>query len=453
MDKDIVPELLRNIQNDFDKEKENSDLVQQLLKILEEGQANYRNANAYAVEIGELLAKVLNKNITAEILPDGKMYFNIADRVLNTTLQHNHKLITDYSMKVLSQLNKNKKIGITVKKPPINQDRIDSLVNKLVSKDDFELVKFVLKEPIVNFSQSIVDDTSEINADFHIESGMSPKLKRKAEKNACKWCKDLDRTYEYRNLKDKSVFSRHDNCRCTVEFFPDGEKSNHKQDVHSKRIIKARSEDLKRISNEAKKKNNNRNKLLEMLAREEAEKRGYNPVPTNEVVDYLRKEAEIWQLQLDEYQKRSINKYTFNEVDDGKSKEEKFFYRLNRALDGSPLSNDEDELEMLALNAENIQSGLSQFNLKRDIIVYRYEERKDSLEETVNKFLSTSVSPKGVLGGKPNIAILIPKGSNGAYIELLADKKYRKQREFLLNRKSKLIPLLKNDKFYIFELR
>lgn len=85
--------------------------------------------------------------------------------------------------------------------------------------------------------------------------------------------------------------------------------------------------------------------------------------------------------------------------------------------------------------------------------MYRCEERIDSLEETVNKFLSTSVSPKGVLGGKPNMAILIPKGSNGAYIELLADKKYRKQREFLLNRKSKLIPLLKNDKFYIFELR
>ena len=126
---------------------------------------------------------------------------------------------------------------------------------------------------------------------------------------------------------------------------------------------------------------------------------------------------------------------------------------MNRALDGSPLNNDEDELEMLAINAENIQSGLSQFNLKRDIIVYRYEERIDSLEKTVNKFLSTSVSPKGVLGGKPNIAILIPKGSNGAYIELLADEKYRKQREFLLNRKSELIPLLKNDKFYIFELR
>ncbi|MCJ0567124.1 polymorphic toxin type 50 domain-containing protein [Enterococcus cecorum] len=231
MDKDIVPELLRNIQKDFDKEKENSELVQQLLQILEEGQANYLNANAYAVEIGELLSKVLNKNIIAETLPDGKMYFNIADRVLNTTLKHNHKLITDYSMEVQSQLNKNKKIGITVKKPPINQDRIDSLVNKLVSKDDFELVKFVLKEPIVNFSQSIVDNTIEVNVDFHAKAGMSPKILRTAVGKACEWCRSLDGIHDYHSLKNEDVFHRHDNCRCTVNYFPGKGK---KQDVWTK---------------------------------------------------------------------------------------------------------------------------------------------------------------------------------------------------------------------------
>lgn len=450
MNKDIVPELLRNIQKDFDKEKENSELVQQLLQILEEGQANYLNANAYAVEIGELLSKVLNKNITAETLPDGKMYFNIADRVLNTTLKHNHKLITDFSMEVQSQLNKNKKIGITVKKPPINQDRIDSLVNKLVSKDDFELVKFVLKEPIVNFSQSIVDDTIEINADFHIESGMSPKLNRKAEKNACKWCKDLDKIYEYRNLEDKSVFSRHDNCRCTVEFFPDGEKSKLKQNVHSKRKIKARSEDLKRISNESKKKNNNRNKLLEMLAREEAKKLGYNPVPTNEVVNKMRDISKKWQIELSEAQENSIKKYTYNGTDDdGK----KLYFKINEYLEGRYIPKNLAEEEMLIRNIANIESGLMNFKLDNDIIVYRNDKFPEHLKGNSGKFISTSVVASATLGKKANVAIIVPKESNGGYVEMVADEGFKKQREYIINTNANLELLSKIDDLYIYVQR
>lgn len=450
MDKDIVPELLKTIQEDFDKEKESSKIVQQLLKMLEDGQADYRNVNAYAVAIGELLAKVLNKNITEEILPDGKMYFNIADRVLNTTLQHNHKLITDYSMEVLSQLNKNKKIGITVKKPPINQDRIDSLVNKLVSKDDFELVKFVLKEPIVNFSQSIVDDTSEINADFHIESGMSPKLKRKAEKNACKWCKDLDKIYEYRNLEDKSVFSRHDNCRCTVEFFPDGEKSKSKQNVHSKRIIKARSEDLKRISNEAKKESINRNKLLEMLAREEAERQGYNPVAANRVVNKMRDISKKWEIEVSEEQKNSIKKYTYNGTDDdGK----KLYFKINEYLEGRYTPKNSVEEEILIRNIANIESGLMKFKLDNDIIVYRNDKSPEYLEGESKKFISTSVVANATLGKKANVAIIVPKGANGGYVEMVAHKDFKKQREYMINTKAELELLKKIDDLYIYVLR
>ena len=111
------------------------------------------------------------------------------------------------------------------------------------------------------------------------------------------------------------------------------------------------------------------------------------------------------------------------------------------------------ETEMILNNIENIESGLGLFDLKRDITVYRNNKYPDSLMVTVNKFLSTSVSPNGVLGGRPNVAILVPSGSNGTYLELLADKKYKKQREFLINREVKYNLLLKRGDLYIFELR
>lgn len=111
-------------------------------------------------------------------------------------------------------------------------------------------------------------------------------------------------------------------------------------------------------------------------------------------------------------------------------------------------NNQETEMKL-----NNIESGLGLFDLKRDIIVCRNDKYLDSLMVTVNKFLSTSVSPNGVLGGRPNVAILVPSGSNGTYLELLADKRYRKQREFLINRKVEYNLLLKRGDLYIFELR
>ena len=81
MDKDIVPELLEKIKKEFEKEKVANKDINQLLKLLDDNSATYLEANKYAIEIGESLSKILNRHITVEILPDGKMYFNIADRV------------------------------------------------------------------------------------------------------------------------------------------------------------------------------------------------------------------------------------------------------------------------------------------------------------------------------------------------------------------------------------
>ena len=57
--------------------------------------------------------------------------------------------------------------------------------------------------------------------------------------------------------------------------------------------------------------------------------------------------------------------------------------------------------------------------LQQDIIFYRKEYYVKDLEKPINKFFSTSVTTKGVIGGVPNLAIKVPKETFGAYIELL----------------------------------
>lgn len=273
MNKDIVPDLLESIQSDFENERLDSKKIQHLLKLLEENSATYLEANDYAIEIGELLSKVLNRHITAEILPDGKMYFNIADRVLNETLKNNYELIADYAETVQAQLNKKAGISLKSQRPQLNQERIDSLVNKLASKDNFDFVKFVLLEPIVNFSQSIIDDAIEANVDFHAKVGMSPKIIRTAVGKACKWCKSLVGIHDYHSLKNKDVFRRHDRCRCTVDYLPGDGKVKNVWTKQERTIARNSGQRKKQLKKDIKANNHKTDsaeykKLLEVLGKD-----------------------------------------------------------------------------------------------------------------------------------------------------------------------------------------
>lgn len=118
------------------------------------------------MEVGEILSKVLNVHITAETLPDGKMYFNIADRVLNETLKNNYSLVSDYTEGVQIRLNRQAGLKLRAQRPDFDQDRVKGFVNKLSSADDFTDVQWVLGDPMVNFTQSVVDEAIKKNAKF-----------------------------------------------------------------------------------------------------------------------------------------------------------------------------------------------------------------------------------------------------------------------------------------------
>ena len=61
--------------------------------------------------------------------------------------------------------------------------------------------------------------------------------------------------------------------------------------------------------------------------------------------------------------------------------------------------------------------------------------------------------PKAAIGKVPNVAIIVPRGSSGGYVELIADETYRKQREFLINSGAELELVKKEAGLYIYKLR
>lgn len=230
MVEDIVPSLLKKIKSEFEGARLDSEVLKDLLSKLHHSKASYLDANQYAIEIGEILSKALGASLTNETLPDGKMYYNIAQRVLTDVLERNYELVSDYTEQVQKNLNSEAKIGLTAQVPELNQDRIDGLVNRLASEESFDDVRWLLEEPVVNFTQSIIDDSIQKNAEFHHKSGLQPEIVRKAAYHCCEWCQEVQGTYKYPRVP-KDIYRRHKCCKCTVDYDP---KSGKVQNVWSK---------------------------------------------------------------------------------------------------------------------------------------------------------------------------------------------------------------------------
>lgn len=226
---DIAPELLAAVRKEFDETCAASEKLAGLLKKVKDGTATYAEANEYALELGDILASAYMNNITAGILPDGKMYYNIAQRIIDPTMRENYNLISDVSSQVQKSLNEAAGIGIKAIKPELNEDRIKGIVNR-ISSEPFENVKWLLDEPVKNFSQSIVDDSIKVNSEFQGKAGLSPKIVRKLAGGCCEWCSNLAGTYTYPDVP-KDVYHRHQRCRCTVDYYPGSGKV---QNVHTK---------------------------------------------------------------------------------------------------------------------------------------------------------------------------------------------------------------------------
>lgn len=224
---DITPELLETLEHEFNSRFNKSTKILIIQKKIKAGTATYVDAQAYSVEAGEILVKVFKEYIKADALPDGRMYYNIAERILTATLSNNHKLISVATLQIQELLNKKAGLGLKAVEVPLYQDKIKSIINRISNETNFNDISWILDEPVITFSQNIVDDTLKANVEFQGKSGMKPKVIRTVNgHDACKWCRSLSGIYNYPDVP-RDVYKRHDRCRCSVEYDPG---DNKKQD-------------------------------------------------------------------------------------------------------------------------------------------------------------------------------------------------------------------------------
>lgn len=227
---DMVPGLLKSMSDDFQSQYDSNEKIQSLNEKLNNGTATYKEANEYASEVGSITESTYETYLTSENLPDGKCYYNIAERVTSTTLHNQYELVADYTEEVQTTLNQKAGIGLKAQRADEDTESYKSLANYMSAADYYDDVALSTAQSAARMAMSTVDNSVKKNTEFQGKSGLSPKIIRNGGSGCCEWCSGLSGTYDYPKVPS-DVYARHNNCTCTVEYDPGSGK---RQDVWTK---------------------------------------------------------------------------------------------------------------------------------------------------------------------------------------------------------------------------
>lgn len=216
---DIAPDMLEAIRTQFSYRMQTDPLIKRLRGVFEVGGGTYEQVNEFAIRAGEILSGAYKMYISEAELPGGRMWYNIADKVLRPTLRNNYQIVADAAERVQSSLNASAGVGIKAIRPLEPADRIQNLIQKVSDYEKFSEGEWLLQEPVVNLTQSVVDDAIKQNLDFQGGIGMSAKVKRMVVGGCCEWCRSVAGSYEYPDVPPE-VWQRHERCRCIIDYTP-----------------------------------------------------------------------------------------------------------------------------------------------------------------------------------------------------------------------------------------
>lgn len=231
---DVVPELLEQIERGFNKRYRYSKTISGLVDKVGKKRVSQRAIHQYALETGKLLRDTLTDVLGPSALPEGTLYYNIAERTIIPALERQHIRVLDYANDIQSAIYGEQGVTLGVVRPSFAKNRAFGLIDKMSGLPAEEAARW-LNEPILNFSEKIVDDWVKANADAVYGAGFSPKIIRTLGPSGqrvtakgypqiyfvpCEWCQDLAGEYEYSEVSGSGndVYRRHEGCRCEITY-------------------------------------------------------------------------------------------------------------------------------------------------------------------------------------------------------------------------------------------
>lgn len=239
---DVVPELNAKIEASFKGFVMRDRSLKQISNRIRDGTADFVDAHAYAERLGENLSRALVTNLTQEKLPNGILYYNIAERTVIPGLENNYTLINEAAELVQKSQDQKLKIGLGAIRADFPQERIQGLIDKITQElQPVDMVVRWLQEPIINNSEAFADDFIRVNAKLRNDLGLKSVITRIADPKCCDWCAALAGRYEY-GKEPREIYARHEYCRCVVTY----QSERTSQNAWSKKTWQSSPEELAR---------------------------------------------------------------------------------------------------------------------------------------------------------------------------------------------------------------
>lgn len=136
---DISEELFEKIMNEFNSRYKRNREVSRFIKLVEEERASLEDASLFARGLGDIASETLIAEMTEENLPNGVLYYNIAERTILPLLKHVHGMVNEYAMRIQNYLDEKDGIGIKPVEGDFQEERVHALIQKIVDYSTGEL--------------------------------------------------------------------------------------------------------------------------------------------------------------------------------------------------------------------------------------------------------------------------------------------------------------------------
>lgn len=218
-------DILRKIIRRYGVETENIRTMQIIESKLAKHTVNYRDANQYAQEIGNILTGIF-RDYLPEALTDGKLYRAAAEVLIKEPMYKAVDDVNRVARMVQNDLNGQAGIGMNAITPEVNEDQIDGIITGICNAESYAGSEELLMDQLGNFLEGHVDDFVRENADFQSNAGLTVIVQRIADGKCCKWCSNLAGSWLYDQVRDKGndIWKRHNNCHCQIIYDPRGSK-------------------------------------------------------------------------------------------------------------------------------------------------------------------------------------------------------------------------------------
>lgn len=241
---DIGAELLEKIRAEFQKTCKSDKYIQSVLKKIEGGTAKMEEVALLSKQLGRRASQAIGAHVNVAALPDGKMYYNIADTILSGVLKDNYDIINSAAAECQKALDSQAGINVRPQQAEFPAERVQAVANAASIPDITEEVMIRrMTAPAQNITESFYNDYVQTNVKFRSDAGLDCYIIRNDHGGCCEWCAKLAGKYHYPEDVPKDVYRRHDNCGCTVTYL-NGRKA---QNVWDKTKWNVSDDELERM--------------------------------------------------------------------------------------------------------------------------------------------------------------------------------------------------------------